>query len=169
MIKRMLLLSAALMLSLAFATPSHAGSMTYVLAVNFTILAPSGATATDNEITLNYVGAAPTIAVTGFSGPGLPAGSSATIMPLPNVVDVSFGAPISTSGGFYYVTITSTEALGLGSFSFSGQSALITNQSVQDTLTAVPEPSSFALLGIGLSGLIAFRRRFSRAKKLPVA
>jgi hypothetical protein len=45
-----------------------------------------------------------------------------------------------------------------------------TGASISDSgtlATSVPEPTSMALLGIGISSFIAFRRRFS--KKLPVA
>jgi hypothetical protein len=52
------------------------------------------------------------------------------------------------------------------SFTQSGGSI---SESATLSMAAVPEPASFALLGIGISGFIAFRRRFSKSKKPPVA
>ena len=42
--------------------------------------------------------------------------------------------------------------------------AVVTGLIVDMTVTAVPEPASLAMFGIGLSGLFAFRRFFKRAK-----
>ncbi len=62
-----------------------------------------------------------------------------------NKVDADFATVIANGG-----TIT-----GTGAFTEVGN--------------VVPEPSSIALLGIGLSGVLAFRRYFKRFKRTVVA
>jgi hypothetical protein len=160
MIKRMMLLSAAVVLSLAFATPGRADTM-YTATGSFTI---TGGTASDVEISVLSSPSPATLTYVSLTG-NLPGGSA--VVPIVNNLIVIDFSPASS--GNFAITFSSNETLGLGSYYLSDLTNGVTAQSLNVSLTtsSVPEPSSIALLGIGLSGFIAFRRRFSR--KLPVA
>jgi hypothetical protein len=70
---------------------------------------------------------------------------------------------------FASLGVSPTDAIFLLSLTQAG--GLNTPISASGTLAmnGVPEPTSMALLGIGITSFIAFRRRFSKSKKLPVS
>lgn len=145
MMKRSFLLSlaAGLVFSFAFATPSQAG--TEYLTANFTV---TGGTASDIELLYT----APVTAVT--------VGAS-TLGPLTpplwtgDTVTLSF-SPLSVGSVDFSVTSTGH----LSAYFLTGLSSGVTDSLLH--VTIVPEPASFALLGIGMTGLLAFRRLFKR-------
>lgn len=162
MIKRMFLLSAALMVSLAFAAPTQAG-FDYTASGSFTV---SSGTASDVEI-LMAPGSGP-LSITSLTG-SLPAGATAMVTTTTlggttyPTIEIDFSP---TSSGNFAVTFSGSATASIYTYFLTG---LTSNTSqVGVTLAAVPEPSSIALLGIGISGFIAFRRRFAKPKKHPV-
>jgi hypothetical protein len=157
MIKRMFLLSAALMLSLMFSTASHAGSI-YVDATFSAV----GGTATDVEIALNPP-AGDTLTYVSTTSPNLTI-TSATYA----AGELTVNFDTASAGSFQVLLSGSTDGIvGLGNYGLTGTVGTITSSGLNVSVSSVPEPSSIALLGIGVSGFIAFRRRFS--KKSPVA
>jgi hypothetical protein len=167
MTRRLFLLGAALLASLAVATPSQAGTM-YVSDTSFSLV---GATVTEAKITFNNVTAfdAGTLSVTASSGPAFMysvTGDVVTITYSPGAaasgIHITFSddtdSPLSVLGGGATLKFTSTTGT-------PGNGSMVSNPTL--SIVGVPEPSSIALLGIGISGFIAFRRRFS--KKLPAA
>jgi hypothetical protein len=171
MIKRTFLFSAALLAVLAVATPSHATS--HVTATsNFSI---PGATTDELDVTFGGAGTITNLTVT-LSGVSTPSGLTfppATYSAVGDVVKILFMGGYSNAVFNYSFDATGsitdiaggTVSASLGTI--TGTASSLSKGAQILTVSSVPEPSSIALLGIGLSGFIAFRRRFS--KKLPVA
>lgn len=151
MMKRMMFLAAGLAASLAFATPSNAGTVYNVLS-DVTVLA---GTATDITETFSAPVSGP---VTGISTTLALSGS-----PVISGDTVTFNFA-GVGPGVYDLDykISGTGLLYLGG-TLSGPGA---QGGAPGIATAVPEPASMALLGIGMTSFLAFRRFFKRS---PVA
>jgi hypothetical protein len=144
MMKRMMFLAAGLAASLAFATSSYAGTV----AVDFSV---TGGTATD--VTLFYA-ADTTVSVVSSTGIGVPtiAGNGTTS------VEINFGT--ASSLGTILLSESGPPPVLYG---LSGLSVGYTKSQIQIIPTgAVPEPASMALLGIGMTSFLAFRRFFNK-------
>jgi len=139
-------LAAVLLASLAFASPSQAA--TQVVTANF---AGTGGTASDIEITFSGAITSATVTSTNLTiTPPLFSGSTLTLNFTP------------AASGFADLVVTSA---GVGTLpgSVTGTTAgFVLNSFAVTFASAVPEPTSIALLGIGMSGFLAFRRLFKR-------
>jgi len=156
MTKRSLFLTVAagLLASVAFATPSQAG--TVITTASFNVTSPG--TATDIDITyspaVDPIGPVTTVSST-LSG-------ITYSEPSANTVEAKFTAAASGSIVFEFTTATA------GPITFSNASLSGVTSGSQGTVTvgvataAVPEPTSIALLGIGMTGFLALRRLFKR-------
>jgi hypothetical protein len=140
--------------------------------VTFTIEAPPGATITD--FTVNYTPAPltamtmPTIVHDG--GPTLGA-TVESFDGTAGTVSIQFSAVGGTVSGMPIVfdfTTTSPGPIGWGgSFTVSGVTGGPITGEKEEVLVSsfsIPEPASVALLGIGITGLVAFRRFFKRTR-----
>jgi hypothetical protein len=154
MMKRSLFLALAigLLTNLAFAAPSHAGTITV-----FGTWSVPGATATE----IDFFFSGPVTAV--VSPSGVPTPNPPTIAP-PPPTEVVFTYSPGVAGGVLTFTVETS-----GQF----MSGMVNPASIVGTPTAVnfnfaaapavvPEPASIALLGIGMTGFLAFRRLFKR-------
>jgi len=146
------------LLSLAFATPSQA-DFVYDLTGSFSV---TGGTATDVEMLLSPTNAS--ITLDSISGFPAASGSITTVDFFGTnypAVTLTF-AP--TASAAYVVQITSDVQLHLQSYFLTGLTNSVTASSINVLLTpaSVPEPASLALLGIGMTGFLAFRRFFKK-------
>jgi hypothetical protein len=161
MMKRSVLLSlaAGLIASFALATPSHAS--TIVMGTeSFAILSPGTTTATNLELLFSPGVLTPSTVVTYSSALGI---SSYTTTA--NTLAFFFSAANSGTINFSFVTSALPSAVGLlGNPSLSGLSGAVQSISASASVSAsaVPEPTSMALLGIGVAGFLTFRRFFKR-------
>jgi len=154
-------LALAVVAGLAFATPSHAGSFLVTTDIQFTVV--SGGPATD--ITASYTPAVDPISnlqltpgmTGGLSGLGISESSS-------NTIEVTFTGANATNGTnlqWTYVTSQPSSLMISAGLSPAGVKWTL-SASVSETPLGVPEPSTFAILGIGMTGLLAFRRFFKK-------
>jgi hypothetical protein len=171
MMKRSFFLSlaAGLLASLAFTTPSEAGAIV-TTSLLWTGLSPaatsitldySAATGPISDLTL--IGGSPT--PTPPLGPGSVVGDEITLNFSPGAASgflvftfessVSDSIPLNMVGEI--ITLNGITAQP------GGQTGPSTSLGARLAFsTAVPEPSAFGLLGIGMTGLLAFRRLFKR-------
>jgi len=138
-------LVAGLLASLAFAAPSQAASQSVTSSFSGT-----GGTMSDIEI----VESGPISSVTVESS--TLAGFTATFSG--NLLTESFTPAAS---GFADVVVQGA-GVGTGSFTPTGLTPGYVLSSFAVTFAPVPEPTSIALLGIGMTGFLAFRRLFKR-------
>jgi hypothetical protein len=175
---RSLFLRAALGLlaSLAFVTPSQAGT-TYITSVteSFSVLAPSSAN-TISSLTLTYTGldgiSSITQSATGitngfiFVSPGVSNGAeSITLSYSPSVAYVSgavtFNTITTTNNTMMLATLIPLPTITVTASGSNTITQMPLHFTVLETIT-VPEPHSMALLGIGMTSFLAFRRFFKR-------
>ena len=151
-----LTLAIAGLLGLAFATPSQAGFV-YDLTGSFSV---TGGTATNVEMLLTPTTANVTFdSITGF--PAASASVTTTTFFGTTYPSVELDFP-PTASASYVVQITSDVQLHLQSYFLTGLSSNVTASSINVALSAVPEPASLALLGIGMTGFLAIRRYFKK-------
>jgi hypothetical protein len=167
--KRSFFLAAAcgLLASLAFTAPSQAGQMLVTTTVSYGSLFPPSAPPTVTSFTLTY--SVPTTSSfddTGLSGgllvtyhnppPNGYSGVMVTVAPVGDTVVITFASPVSYfSGNFEFKTSATTP--------IPNPSGAPSGVLVRLSYSAVPEPPSMALLGIGMTSFLAFRRFFKRA------
>jgi hypothetical protein len=145
MMKRSFFLSlaAGLLASLAFGTASQAG--TIVVTSNFTV---TGGTATDLEIMF-------TAPVTSYSALSTDLGTPTGV----GTSTITFNFSPMNAGYANLDVVTSGSPTA---YFLTGLSAGVSASNLHVTFASVPEPSSMALLGIGMTGFLAFRRFFKR-------
>lgn len=146
---------------LAFSTPSHAGMMLVTSDVQFTVV--SGGPATD--ITVTYTPAVDPISNLMLT-PGMTGGLTGLAISEigPNTIEITFNGANATNGTnlqWTYVTNQMAPLMVSGGLSPAGVKWTV-SASVSETPLGVPEPTTFAILGIGMTGLLAFRRFFKK-------
>jgi hypothetical protein len=163
-----LCMAAGLLASLAFATPSQAASTLVTTDVTFSVSGPNSPTITDFIIQYTPVPmpdmTAPVIVGTNDGGIGATVGSfnAAT-----SQVEISFGAAAATTKTIEFQFSTTANPLDVGG-TFLSISGLVNGPVLGQTFnvsvhaSAVPEPASLALFGIGMTGFLAFRRFFKK-------
>jgi len=162
MTKRSLFLTVAagLLASVAFATPSRAANETLSAAFD---ISPSNINATEIDITLTGVPPG-TGSYTVLSNGGL---TGLNFAVSGDVLEITFNAAnhtTPTTNPALVVTFTNPANLGITTYSITGGNTSLgySSSGLQVSLSSVPEPASMALLGIGMTGLLAFRRLFKR-------
>jgi PEP-CTERM motif len=161
-----LAVAAGLLASVAFATPSQAGSE-YLVTAAFNIVPLTGAppvTATDVTVTLSDATLNGSVSVVGMGGLSTVSGTLVNGVVTINFDAASATTPTSLPGGVM-VEFSGPTGVGINAFALSGTSAAFSSSGLNVSIAnvSVPEPTSVALLGIGMTGFLAFRRLFKRS------
>jgi hypothetical protein len=156
-------LASAALASMAFAAPGQAAPTLVTTQVAFSV--SDGGTATDVEITYTP-GVDPVSSPTLITSGGL-TGIVAS-EPAPNTAMIKFNPANATFGFLTFSFITATlPPIDFSAASLTGVSTGASGTlSVGVTAAAIPEPTSVALLGIGIGmiGFLPFRRFFKRSR-----
>jgi hypothetical protein len=163
--------------SLAFVTPSQASS--YVINVSEQVQIQNADLTSDtiSSVEIDYSGLGGSLFGVSFVGSALnfpagylPTSAVAVGSPLDGVKVSVSGTASLLSGTIYFDTIQSTnDVTALAAAIKAVSETVIASASttfygpLHFTVVAVPEPTSMALLGIGMTGFLAFRRLFKRS------
>ena len=171
---RFLAMAAGLIASVAFTAPAHAAS-TLVTTVGAFALDPGTSTATAWEFDYTNAGGLPLASITNlivFPGSGLTLGVPViTVNAIESKIVFTFtaanqstGDPVPPTPGlkFTFETVMSPADVRLKGFPLTFTGATDVHSHASIVATSVPEPASLALLGIGMTGFLAFRRFFKR-------
>jgi hypothetical protein len=148
----------ALLAGLAWATPSRAAGTIITTTISFQADSP-GLT----EIDLTYSTGGGTLSA---ETPGTLSGGAGTAALVGNVVQLKF-SPADTGpfGPFTFSMLDSATTAVTATPTFTPANTSLTSFSfnIQQVLqSSVSEPSTMALLGIGMTGFLAFRRFFKK-------
>jgi len=138
-----------LLAGLASATPAHAASV-ITTSINFTTATPG---LTEIDLTYSGVGVLSGLTPTSFSG------GTATLVG--SVVELKFVPANVGPFAFTFTMQDSTNTPASLSPTFTPSNSEFTGFGFHIT-QSVPEPGSLALIGIGMTGLLAFRRFFKK-------
>jgi hypothetical protein len=145
---------------LTFASFSHAGS---VIETGVTII-PNGVGGTAGDVEITYTGGTLSGEVT-IDGGTLAADVSSITLTSSTEVTVDFTTP-TTGGNLFFSFDVASGLPTVHSFNLSDTTnSTFLNPlglSVGSQITAVPEPSSMALLGVGMASFFVYRRYFRR-------
>jgi len=179
MMKRsfVLALAAGLIASVAFSSPSQAGP-TLVTTTGFFSLTPAGATATEWDYFYKDGSGNPLASMTGLTvtntggltitnggGNGVIVGTNEAVFMFTAANHTTgTGSPLTAGLQFTFNTSNLPSDVFQGPVNLVSTGATHTTNISGITATAggVPEPASLALLGIGMTGFLAFRRFFKK-------
>lgn len=138
--------------ALASAAQTHAGS-TVVTTLSYTKASPG---LTDIVITYSTGGGTLSLSPNPTVIPGI-----GTVTLTGDVIDIHFSPSNAGPFGPYTFDMSDTSSAAVtGTATFSPSGTNLTAFSLN--ISSVPEPASIALLGIGMTGFLAFRRFFKK-------
>lgn len=167
-----LALAAGLIAVVAFTAPANASSTTVTTTGAFA-LTPLSATATAWDFVYTNAGGLPLGSITSLvidNTGGLTLGvpvitvtaTTSDILFTFTAANATTGTPTPLVAGlkFHFSTVNAVGDIRLAGYPLTFTGATDVNSHA--AITAVPEPASLALLGIGMTGFLAFRRYFKK-------